>query len=333
MIVWLWLGFVVFVLGMLALDLGVLNRGGHAPSTRSALAWTGVCVGLALAFAGVVWLVYDRHLFGIGLDPDHAATGSQAAVLFLTGYLVEESLSLDNVFVIALIFTHFRVPAALQHRVLFWGILGALVLRGIMIGLGAVLLDQVAWITYVFGGILLFTAVKLMVARSETPEPEENLLVRITQRFLPLTHEYDGSRFFTVRNGRRVGTLLFLVLLVVESTDVLFAVDSIPAVFAVTTDPFLVFTSNIFAILGLRSLFFAISTVLGRFVYLKQSLVFVLGFVGIKMVLAHHVEIPALGSLGVIVGILGLGVIASVVHARRHATGGKSLFDEHPGVD
>jgi tellurite resistance protein TerC len=232
--------------------------------------------------------------------------------------LIEVSLSLDNVMVIALILTYFRVPPIHQHRVLFWGILGALVLRGIMIGVGAALIHRFAWVTYLFGAILIFTAVRLLILRNEDEvHPEKNPLVRIARRFYPVTTEFDGSRFFTMIDGRKTMTPLFLALLLVESTDVLFAVDSIPAIFAVTTDPFLVFTSNAFAILGLRTLYFVLAGVLDRFRYLKMSLVFILAFVGVKMLLSHTYPIPTAVSLTFLVGILSVGVIASIVDRRR----------------
>lgn len=312
MSVWLWIGFLSMVLAFLALDLGVFHRRVRATGVREALAWTALWVVLALAFTFVVFHLYDgRGTSGDGL------TGRQAAAQFLTGYVIEKSLSLDNVFVIALIFTYFGVPASLQHRVLFWGILGALAMRGAMIAAGAAMFARFEWMSYVFGLFLLGTAVKLLVARHDNLEPEKNALVRLARRSFPVTGSFEGAHFFVRREGRIMATPLFLVLLLVESSDLLFAVDSVPAVFAVTRDPFLVFTSNVFAILGLRSLYFALAGVMTRFRYLKSSLVFVLAFVGTKMLLAHHYAIPTLVSLAFILGILAVGVIASAVASHR----------------
>lgn len=317
MTLWLWIGFVAFVLGMLALDLGVFNREAHVIRVREAFAWTSVWIVLALGFNVAVHFMYQHHWLGIGLEIDHELTGRDAALQFFTGYLVEKSLSLDNVFVIALIFAYFRVPAVYQHRVLFWGVLGALVMRGVMIAAGVALIRRFDWVVYVFGALLILTAVKLIIAQHDSIEPNRNPLVRAARRLYPVSHEFEGERFFTRLNGRFAITPLFLVLLMVESSDVLFAVDSIPAIFAITRDPFLVFTSNIFAILGLRSLYFALAGVLHRFRYLKMSLVFVLAFVGVKMMLSHHHPIPTMASLAVICGILAVGVLASLAAGKR----------------
>jgi len=302
---------------MLALDLGVFHRHAHVISIREALAWTGLWVALALVFNVAVYFLYERHWLGIGLELGHALTGRQAALQFFTGYLIEKSLSLDNVFVMALIFTYFVVPAVHQHRVLFWGVVGALVMRAAMILAGVALIRRFEWIVYVFGGLLLLTAVKMLVVRHDNLDPDKNPLVRFARRLYPVSTVFDGKRFFTTLDGKRAMTPLFLVLLIVESTDLLFAVDSIPAIFAITTDPFLIFTSNVFAILGLRSLYFALAGMMHRFRYLKMSLVFVLAFVGVKMILAHHHPMPTVVSLAVIVGILGVGIVASLVAGHR----------------
>jgi len=229
------------------------------------------------------------------------------------GYLLEKSLSVDNIFVIAMIFAFFRVPLAEQHRVLFWGILGAVVLRAAMIAIGATLIERFDWIVYVFGGLLILSAVKMLVVRHDNIDPDRNVVVRLTRRLYPVSNEFDGSHFFTVVNGRSAVTPLFLSLVLVETSDVMFAVDSIPAIFSVTRDPFLVFTSNVFAILGLRSLYFALAGLMEKFRYLKMSLVFVLAYVGVKMMLSHHHPIPNLVSLAVIGGILSVGVLSSMV--------------------
>ena len=262
---WLWVGFNVFILVMLALDLGVFHHKSHVVSLRESLTWTGVWVVLALLFNAGLW-----HYMG-----------SQKALEFFTGYLIEKSLSVDNVFVFALLFSYFAVPPVYQHKVLFWGILGALIMRAIMIALGAALITKFAWIIYVFGGFLILTGIKMIVKREEEIHPERNPVVRWFKKLMPVTREYRGDKFFVRENGLRMATPLFVVLLLVEFTDLIFAVDSIPAIFAVTKDPFIVYTSNVFAILGLRSLYFALAGVLDKFHYLKIGLGVVLAFVGV----------------------------------------------------
>jgi tellurite resistance protein TerC len=318
----LWAAFVAFILVMLAFDLGIVNRRAHEIRIREAALWTAGTVVIALAFNAVIYVMYQHHWLGMGLHPGQEENGSQAAVQYLTGYIVELSLSLDNVFVIALIFQYFRIPSKYQHRVLFWGILGALVMRGAMILAGAALIRRFEWVIYVFGAFLIFSAVKMFFMRHESMHPERNLLVRGARKLYPVSGELDGQNFFTRLGGRRAMTPLMLVLLLVESTDVLFAVDSIPAIFAITRDPFIVFTSNVFAILGLRSMYFALAGAMDRFQYLKTSLVFVLAYVGVKMLLSHVFPIPGAVSLVVIVGMLATGVIASVIAGRRSATAG-----------
>ena len=315
MTIWLWIGFLAFVFTMLAIDLGVLHRKAHVIAVPEALAWTGVTAVLATLFTGLVYLIYERNWLGMGLGPDGAVTlnGSQAAFQFFTGYVIEQSLSLDNMFVFAVIFQYFAVPALYQHRVLFWGILGALVMRAVMILAGVALVRQFSWINYVFGGLLILTAFKMLASNEEQVEPERNPLVRLARRLFPVSPSYEGTRFFTRVDGKRAITPLFIVLLVVESTDVLFAVDSIPAVFAVTSDPFLIFTSNVFAILALRSMYFAIAGMMRKFKYLKISLVVVLLFVGVKMLLSHHHPIPIEFSLAFIAAALTFGVFGSVM--------------------
>ena len=317
MTVWLYLGFLLLILCLLALDLGVFHRKLHIIRVREAMAWTAFWVVLALIFNVLIYFMYENHWLGIGAEIGHELDGSSAAIQFLTGYVVEKSLSLDNIFVIALIFAYFRVPAIYQHRVLFWGILGALVMRGAMIAAGAALIRRFDWIVYVFGGMLMLTAVKMLVSRHDNLEPERNPLIKLVRRLYPVSSDFVEQRFFTCLEGRRAVTPLLLVLLLVESTDVLFAVDSIPAIFAITHDPFIVFTSNVFAILGLRSLYFALAGMMDRFRYLKMSLVFVLAFVGVKMMLSHHHPLPTIVSLAVIGGILSVGILASVLAGHR----------------
>jgi tellurite resistance protein TerC len=314
-----WIGFLLLILALLAFDLGVFHRRPHAQSSREALGWSGLWIGLSLSFNVLVYFLYERRWLGVGREIGLDLGGSTAALQFFTGYLIELSLSLDNVFVIGLVISYFSVPLAYQHRVLFWGVLGALVLRGVMIAAGAALIARFHWTIYVFGLFLLGTAVHLLVKRQDTIDPERSLLVRAARRIFPMTDEVHGDRFFVRVGGRLMMTPLFLVVLVVESSDVIFAVDSIPAIFAVTQDPFLVFTSNIFAILGLRSLYFALAPLIERFVYLKTSLVFILAFVGMKMLLNHHYPIPTAVSLAMIAGILGVGVAASILASRRDA--------------
>jgi tellurite resistance protein TerC len=300
---WLYAGFTAFVAVMLAIDLGLFHRKSHAVSVREALTWSGVWVGLALLFNTGVWIW----------------RGPEAGIQFLTGYLVEKSLSVDNLFVFLILFSYFAVPREWQHKVLFWGIIGALLLRAVMIAAGAALLANFHWVIYVFGGFLILTALKLALQKEESVRPDRNPVVRIFRRLMPVSDTYDGDRFFTRRTGKLAATPLFLVLLTVEFTDLVFAVDSIPAIFAITPDPFIVYTSNIFAILGLRSLYFALSGVLGLFTYLKPALALVLGFVGVKMVSSDFVKISPLVSLFVIVGILGAAVVLSLLRPRPHA--------------
>lgn len=311
----LWGGFLAFIALMLAIDLGIFHKESHVVTAHEAMAWTGVWIALSLLFNVVVYFMYENHWLGIGERPTEILSGGHAALQFFTGYIVELSLSLDNVFVIAIIFRYFRIPRQYQHRVLFWGIVGAQILRGIMILAGAALIARFSITIYFFGALLLFTAARMLLAGEEEVHPEKNPLVRLARKIYPVTHELEGEKFFTEIGGKRAITPLFLVLLIVESTDVLFAVDSIPAIFAVTQDPFLVFTSNMFAILGLRSMYFALAAMIEHFRFLKPSLVFLLAFIGIKMLLTHHFPIPTAVSLIIISGILGVGVVASLIHA------------------
>ena len=299
---WLWIGFNVFVLAMLALDLGVFHRKAHVVSIRESITWTVVWVALALLFNAGVW---------------HYA-GSQKGLEFFTGYLIEKSLSVDNVFVFALLFSYFAVPPLYQHKVLFWGILGALVMRAVMIVAGAALITKFAWIIYVFGAFLILTGIKMIVKREEEIHPERNPVVKWFKKLMPVTSDYREDKFFVRENGVHMATPLFVVLLLVEVSDVIFAVDSIPAIFAVTTDTFIVYTSNVFAILGLRSLYFALAGVMNKFHYLKIGLGVVLTFVGVKMILAHTAwKIDTLVSLGVIVLTLAAAVVMSLLRPKK----------------
>ncbi len=336
----IWIVFLSFVLVLLALDLGVFHRHARVVSVREALGWTVVWMATALAFAVVIYFGYDQHWLGMGLQldpidrsaayPDGRPNDPGTAVLkFLTGYLVELSLSADNVFVIAMLFSYFAIPRIHQHRVLFWGILGALAMRGAMIAIGAQLVAKFSWILAVFGGVLILTAGKMLFMSTESMNPGANVIVRLMRRFLPLAHEFHGERFFVKaapEAGRAAAWLLTPLvpaLVMIEFTDLVFAVDSIPAIFAITADPFLVFTSNVFAILGLRSLYFALAGALHMFKYLKHALALVLLTVGIKM-LAHTWLEHQLGPdfnlylLAVVVAILGLGTLLSIVELRWH---------------
>jgi tellurite resistance protein TerC len=353
--VWMWLGFLTLVLVLLALDLGVFHRHAHVVSVREALGWSAVWISLALAFSLFVYYGYENHWLGLGNTPDMVDRDAQsplgqrndgrtAVIKYLTGYVVEKSLSVDNVFVIAMLFGFFAVPAIYQHRVLFWGILGALVMRGVMIAAGARLLAGFSWVLYVFGVFLIVTAVKMLVMKTDAADPGQNLVVRLTRRFFPVTERFHGEHFL-VRAGAAASreaevpgatteedvavakappgalmlTPLSLALVMVETTDLVFAVDSIPAVFVITADPFLVFTSNVFAILGLRSLYFALAGAIQSFRYLKVALAVVLAVVGVKM-LAHSWLKAWLGAsfnfylLGLVLLILALGALASWLH-------------------
>jgi tellurite resistance protein TerC len=309
--IWLWVGFNVFVLLMLALDLGVFHRKAHAVSIKEAAIWSVIWIALAMLFNLGIYLFWDKLVI------DSNYTNSQAALSFFTGYLIEKSLSVDNIFVFVLLFTFFAVPAAYQHRVLFWGILGALLMRGALIAVGAALLKEFHWIIYIFGAFLIFTGIRMALHRNEEMHPERNPLVKLLRKIMPVTENYEKDHFFVERAGKWMATPLFLVLILIESTDLIFAVDSIPAIFAVTQDPFIVYTSNVFAILGLRSLYFLLAGVVDKFYYLKLGLSVVLVFVGIKMTIVDLFKIPVTISLGVIAIILTTSIVASLIRAKR----------------
>ena len=318
---------------ILALDLGVLNRKAHVVSIREALTFTIGLVILALCFNGVVYLLYENHWLGLGATVDKVDgvvnDGRLAAVKFLTGYVIELSLSADNVFVIAMIFQYLRVPPQYQHRVLFWGILGALVMRGGMILLGTALIARYHWILYLFGAFLVFTAARMLFAKDDGGDPADSLVMRWLRRFFPITPTYHEQHFVIVEHGKRILTPLAVALVLVETTDLVFAVDSIPAIFAITTDPFLVFTSNVFAILGLRSLYFALAGAIEKFRYLKVSLAAILGLVGVKMLVADLLKEyigPSFNFwlLGMVALILTVGVVASAIATHREEHRGKA---------
>ncbi|MFN0248464.1 MAG: TerC family protein [Kofleriaceae bacterium] len=358
----LYIAFIVVILGLLALDLFVLHRKAHVVSVREALRWSAFWIGLGLAFTVFVYIGYERHWLGLGTSVDTTAVpfvgadgvtyyndGQTAAVKYLTGFVVEKSLAVDNIFVIAMIFSFLGVPAMYQHRVLFWGIIGALLMRGIMIGVGAALITKFTWIIYVFGGFLILTGVKMLLIKEQATDFEKNFLVRTVRRLFPVTERYHGEKFFVragspeslapptpgappetdrvvarAARGALLATPLFLALVLVEFTDVIFAVDSIPAIFAITTDAFIVFTSNVFAILGLRSLYFALAGMFDRFKYLKVALSIVLVVIGVKM-MTHGWLKEWLGPhfnfyvLGLVATIIAAGVISSLVATRASA--------------
>ena len=357
--IWIWIGFIVLILALLLLDLGVLNRKAHVIGVREALGWSAFWIALGLLFSVFVYFGYQNHWMGLGKAHDGTVAidpidkmpmqGHTATVKYLTGYVVEKSLSVDNIFVIALIFAYFAVPAMYQHRVLFWGIMGALVMRGVMIGLGAALIQRYHWIIYVFGAFLIFTGIKMFFMDDEHGDPAANPILKLVRKFFPVTEQYHGQHFFVragsswsqeaavpgaekkidraveaAREGAIMLTPMALALVMVETTDLIFAVDSIPAIFAITGDPFIVFTSNVFAILGLRSLYFALAGMMDKFRYLKVSLAIVLTVVGVKMLTATWLK-GFFGAnfnfylLGLIFLILGVGVAASILANRRDA--------------
>jgi tellurite resistance protein TerC len=310
-----WIGFLALFLSLLFLDLSVLHREAAELSVRQALFWTAVWVSVAFSFTFVIYGLYEYRWFDF--EPWLGATnGWDAVVQFVTGYLLEWSLSVDNIFVIALIFAYLKIPTLYQYRVLFWGIVGAIVLRGMMIAAGTALLAQFDWMFYVFGAVLLVSALRMLRDDDEERDFSTSFPARLVRRFIPVTEQLDRARFFVRRDGRLYATPLFVALVMVELTDVVFAVDSIPAILAVTRDPFLVFTSNAFAILGLRSLYFAVAGLMAMFRYLRYSLVLILAFVGVKMLLVGRYHVPNLVSLGIIVGTLAGGIIASLVATR-----------------
>ena len=304
-----WICFLVAVFIFLALDLGVFNKNPHIISTKEASMWTAIWVSLSFAFSGVIyWLYQNGHV----ANPDQLKPAA-ATMKYITGYLIELSLSIDNIFVIAVIFASFKIPQKYQHRVLFWGILGAIIFRGLMIYFGVLIINKFSWTTYLFGGFLIFTAIKMLFNSEEDDfEPKESFIYRALGKIMPLTSETDGEKFFIPTKKGRAAIPLFVALIVIEVMDVLFAVDSVPAILAITSDPFLVFSSNIFAILGLRSMYFFLANMLEKFSYLEYSLIAILTFVGIKMLLVHHYKFPEWVSLGFIAISLITGILVSL---------------------
>lgn len=304
-----WVVFIAFIILFLALDLGVFNRTPHIIKTKEAAIWTSIWVTIALGFSGVIYWLFSNGL----VDNPTNLTPNTAVLKYITGYLIELSLSIDNVFVIAVIFSSFAIPQKYQHEVLFWGIMGAVVFRALMIFFGVALINKFDWIIYVFGAFLLFTAYRMLTHKEAEFNPQKSKIFRFLKRFFPISYKMDGDKFFIRRMGIRAATPLFVALIMIELTDILFALDSIPAILAITADPFIVFSSNILAILGLRSMYFLISRMLTKFRFINYSLVIILAFVGVKMILAHNIEIPEWLSLGVIGLSLAGGIIASIV--------------------
>ena len=369
--IWIWIGFILLILALLALDLGVLNRKAHVIGMREALGWSAFWIALGLLFSFFVYFGYENHWLGLGKNVDTGQVavdpidkvkleGHTATVKYLTGYVIEKSLSVDNIFVIALIFAYFGVPAMYQHRVLFWGIIGALVMRGVMIWLGAELIHRYHWIIWIFGAFLIFTGIKMLFLDTEHGDPAANPILRLVRKWFPVTEQYHGQHFWvragskgsheaptpgtaamkdSVVDAARVGTFMLtplaMTLIMVETTDLIFAVDSIPAIFAITGDPFIVYTSNVFAILGLRSLYFALAGMMDKFRYLKLSLAIILTVVGVKMLTAAWLK-SIFGPnfnfylLGLIFLILGLGVVASWLANRRDARRQAVVDPQHP---
>jgi tellurite resistance protein TerC len=306
----LWVGFHIFVIVMLVLDLGVFHRKAHVIRIREAVIWSGVWISLALLFNVLIYFWQ----------------GPEVALQFLTGYLIEKSLSVDNIFLFLLLFTYFRVTPDYQHKVLFWGIVGALLLRAIFIAAGVTLISKFHWVIYLFGGFLVLSGIRMATQKEGEIHPEHNPVLRLFRRWMPVTDEYHGDRFFIKREGRRYATPLFVVLLVVETTDLIFAVDSIPAILAITLDPFIVYTSNVFAILGLRALYFALAGMLQLFHYLHYGISAILVFVGLKMLLTDIHKVPVTMALGVIAGILIVSVLASRMYPKK-------VIDIPPSID
>lgn len=318
----IWIGFILLVFIMLAFDLGVLNRNSKTMTTRKAVVNTLGWISLGLLFNVFIYFAYENHWYGLGTFATEPMDGKEASLKFLTGYLLEEALSVDNLFVMALVFAQFQVPKKYQHKILFWGIIGVLVFRGLLISIGIWLVSYFVWLFFFFGGLLIFSALKMIRSDDGDKDLSDNAIMRLIRRIYPVTDHYDGDKFFTIHNGVKMATPLFVVLMVIETTDVLFAFDSVPAVFSITTDPFLVFSSNIFAILGLRSMYFVLANIMDKFVYLKYSLFGILMFIGVKMILIPlHIHIPEMVSLMVIAILLILGVLMSHL---------KPVHKEHP---
>lgn len=309
----LWIIFSVFVLVALALDLGVFNKTPHVISTKEASIWTAIWVSVALLFSGIIYFGFE-HAW---VDNPTLLTPKDAVLKYVTGYLIELSLSVDNIFIIALIFSSFAIPQKYQHEVLFYGVIGAIVFRALMIFFGVALINNFSWIVYVFGAFLILTAMKMLLQKDEKFDPQDSGIYKWIKKIYPVTHEIHGGKFFVHLEGIKTATPLFVALVIVELSDLFFAIDSIPAILAITADPFIVFSSNILAVMGLRSMFFLISGALNKFIYISYSLVAILAFVGVKMILSHHIEIPEWVSLGFIIIALGIGIVTSIRASKK----------------
>ncbi len=310
-----WIIFIFTILIFLALDLGVFNKTPHIINSKEAGKWTAIWVAIAFLFSGVMYFLYQNSL----VDNPTNLKPIEATMKFITGYLIELSLSVDNIFIIAVIFASFKISQKYQHRVLFWGIIGAIIFRGLMISFGVVLINKVSWMTYIFGGFLLFTAAKMLFSNDDDDEfdPKKSIVYRMINRIIPVTSHTEKEHFFTTINGVKHATPLFVALLVIEVMDMLFALDSVPAILAITADPFIVFSSNIFAILGLRSMYFFLANMLERFSYLEYSLIAILTFVGIKMIAHDYIHLPEWASLAFIAAALGVGIVVSLQKTKR----------------
>jgi tellurite resistance protein TerC len=309
-----WLFFILLILALLFIDLKLVHKEDHEISMKESLTWTMVWVAIALLFSIAVYYIYEHNFYNINT---HNLKPGEAVLDYITGFLIEKSLSLDNIFVIAIIFSYFKIEKKYQHNILFWGIIGALVFRGVMILLGAAFIDRLSWSTYILGAILIYSAVQMLRVKHEDTEYGNNPLLKLIEKIWPVKWEVRNSSYFIKENGKTFITVSFATLLVIEFTDVLFAVDSIPAILAVTTDPFIVFTSNIFAILGLRNLYFFLVSIMDRFGYIKYSLVFILAFVGVKMMMVHYYKLPSWISLVTIILALAVGIFASMIMTKQ----------------
>jgi len=310
----IWILFILLIIGLLALDLGVFHRKEEVVSMKQSLIWTLIWITVSLLFGIAIYYIYEFNFMNINHQNIPAG---EALLNYYTGYVIEKTLSLDNIFVIALIFTYFKIGKKYQHNILFWGILGAIVFRGIMIWLGAAFINKFSWSTYVLGGILIYSTIHMLISKQEETDFTKNFILRQLSKIYPIKWEMHTDKYFITENGKKFITASFAALIVVEFTDVLFAVDSIPAILAITTDPFIVFTSNIFAILGLRTLYFFLAGMLDKFQYMKYSLVFILILVGIKMMLVHYYKFPTAVSLSLILGALAIGIFASMLNTKK----------------
>lgn len=318
----IWLLFILLIIGLLALDLGVFHRKSESVSMKESLVWTLIWIAVSLLFGIAIFYIYKFNFMNINHQNIPAG---EALLNYYTGYVIEKTLSLDNIFVIALIFTYFKIGSKYQHNILFWGILGAIVFRGLMIWLGAAFIHKFAWSTYVLGAILIYSGIHMLFSKQEDTDFEKNFALRMLSKLYPIKWDQRTDKYFVTENGKKFITASFAALIVIEFTDILFAVDSIPAILAITTDPFIVFTSNIFAILGLRTLYFFLAGMLDKFQYMKYSLVFILVLVGVKMMLVHFYKFPTLVSLSLILGALAIGIFASMAKAKKDEVKGKGI--------